>query len=76
MKKSVTQQTASRREFLRGLARFGGLSLCAGVGWTCRQQLRFPGQTCLQLSFCGNCTQLATCSLPPARLAKDIPAGG
>jgi len=68
MKTSVNN--ASRREFLRGTARWAALSVAAlGVGWNLQKRLRLPAN-CINRGGCGGCTAYLECTLPNALEAK------
>lgn len=75
MNKSANLQSASRREFLRGTARYGSLSLLAAmVGWNLR-----PGRVsedCPNEGLCGGCPAFTGCRLPPAVARKGRSKGG
>ncbi len=72
MKMKSAIDTANRREFLRGGLRY---ALLAGLGAVtatvaARQQVRLPGQTCINAGICRGCTAFADCGLPGALSAK------
>ena len=69
---------ASRREFLRGTARYGVLSLLAGVTVLgLRKDPRIPGDSnCLERSVCGGCAVLDRCDQPRAASEKLALRGG
>lgn len=66
-------QHASRREFLRGSARYGALSLCAAVTlWNLRQGARFLStETCRNDGLCAGCAVFDECGLPNALSFKS-----
>lgn len=72
MKMKNAIDTANRREFLRGGLRY---ALLAGLGAVtatvaARQQIRLPGQTCINAGICRDCTAFTDCGLPSALSAK------
>jgi hypothetical protein len=54
----------NRREFLRGLARYGLLALMAVLTGAVLRKNRDP--KCLKQGPCGGCPVFAECTLPPA----------
>jgi hypothetical protein len=74
MKILAMQPDASRREFLRGAARYGLLSLMAALtavglqkGWN---------QKCQNQGLCSGCSVLGDCGLPQAISFKRAQGGG
>jgi len=65
---SGPNQTASRRDFFRSAARYGGLvTLGAAFLWLERSRNR---QTCVNNSICAGCAAFTDCGLPAALSAK------
>jgi hypothetical protein len=69
---------ASRREFLRGGARY---ALLAGLGMLSatlaqRSGGKLSGQTCINEGICRGCGAFDNCSLPQALSVKQIQRGG
>jgi hypothetical protein len=67
-------QSVSRREFLRGTARYGLLALMAGLTVSSLKNGR--KQKCLNQGLCGGCSVFARCELPQAVSAKRAPGRG
>jgi len=68
----------SRREFLRGGARY---ALLAGLGAVSaalfkRSGGKISGQTCINEGICSGCTAFGGCGLPQALSAKQAKRGG
>lgn len=64
---------ANRRDFLRGGLRY---ALLAGLGAVtatvaARQQVRLPGQACINAGVCRGCAAFDDCGLPNALSAKQ-----
>lgn len=72
------QNGESRREFLRGGARYALLTTLAAVSATLfkRSVGRLSGQTCINQGICSGCTAYAGCGLPQALSAKQAKRGG
>jgi len=68
MKTERPNETANRREFLRGSARY---ALLAGLGAVSavlvrRRGATLPGQTCTNQGICRGCGAVTDCGLPQA----------
>ena len=65
---------ASRREFLRGGARYALLSALGAVSATLVQRSggKLAGQTCINQGICRGCGTFADCGLPQALSAKEF----
>ncbi len=71
MKMPDQDRGASRREFLRGSARYGLLSLFVITGLAVRKDLGLsPRQDCINGGVCSGCSAFVDCSLPPALSAR------
>lgn len=70
------QNGESRREFLRGGARYALLSTLAAVSATLfkRSGGKLSGQTCTHQGICSGCTAYAGCGLPQALSRKQFKA--
>jgi hypothetical protein len=64
----------SRREFLRGSARYALLTAVAAVSATLFQRSggQLSGQTCINQGICRGCGAFADCGLPQALSAKQF----
>lgn len=64
---------ASRREFLRGGARYALLTTLGAVSATLvhRSGGKLTGQTCINQGICSGCGAFADCGLPQALSAKQ-----
>jgi hypothetical protein len=74
MKTTHATVAASRREFLRGGARY---ALLAGIGSVAvsvaaRKGERLPGQTCIQQGICRGCAVVDACGLPSALSFRQV----
>ena len=67
------QDNGSRREFLRGVTRYSGLSLLAL--FTAGTILKNRSRTCQNAGVCSGCWAFEECSLPPALDRKHGGAG-
>lgn len=69
---------ASRREFLRGGARYTFLTALGAVSATLFQRSggRLSGQTCINQGICRGCGAFADCGLPQALSAKQAKRQG
>lgn len=71
-----TDQTgdASRREFLRGGARYALLTALGAVSATLVQRSggQLAGQTCINQGICRGCGAFADCGLPKALSVKEF----
>jgi hypothetical protein len=72
------QNNGSRREFLRGGARY---ALLAGLGAVSavlfkRSGGKLSSQTCINQGICSGCTAFGGCGLPQALSAKQAKRGG
>ena len=69
---------ASRREFLRGGARYALLAGLGAVSATLvkRNGSKLSGQTCINQGICRGCTAFDNCGLPQALSAKHVQRGG
>jgi len=65
---------ASRREFLRGGARYALLTALGAVSATLVQRSggKLAGQTCINQGICRGCETFADCGLPQALSAKEF----
>jgi len=63
---SLTQTVGSRREFLRGTARYGLLTLMAAVAARIARTRTVGPQTYVNRGPCGGCPVFAGCDLPKA----------
>lgn len=72
------QNGESRREFLRGGARYALLTALGAVSATLYQRSggKLSGQTCINQGICGNCKAFSGCGLPQALSAKQAKRGG
>jgi len=69
---SATNQTGSRRDFLRSAARSGGLvALAAVLAWLQRPRRQ---QNCINNNVCAGCAAFTDCGLPTALSAKAAQA--
>ena len=73
MKTEQSQETANRREFLRGGAR---CALLAGLAAVSALLIRkrgagLPGQTCINEGICRACAAVGDCGLPQALSFKE-----
>ncbi|MHC1764851.1 MAG: hypothetical protein AB9869_11205 [Verrucomicrobiia bacterium] len=67
---------ASRREFLRGTARYGLLTLIVALILPNLRKARMPSDVeCPDQGPCGGCPVLATCIKPQATASRN-PSGG
>lgn len=67
MRKQIDKEQ-SRREFLRGSARYltlGGLALVTGVLFS-REKKPSTAEKCINLGICRGCSVFKNCGLPPA----------
>ena len=78
MNKGQSDQERSRREFLRGAARYGLLAALAAVSArAARRDLRsLAEQRCVNRGICSGCGVFASCGLPAALSAKQTRRGG
>jgi hypothetical protein len=69
---------ASRREFLRGGARYALLTALGAVSATLVQRSggKLAGQTCINQGICRGCGTFADCGLPQALSAKQAKPQG
>jgi hypothetical protein len=69
---------ASRREFLRGGARYALITALAAVSATLikRGGGKLSGHTCINVGICRGCTAFTACGLPQALSAKQARQGG
>jgi len=67
------QDSESRREFLRGGARYALLAGLGAVSATLfkRSGGKLSGQTCINQGICHGCTAFTGCGLPQALSAKQ-----
>jgi hypothetical protein len=74
----VRPAAASRREFFRGTARWGLVSLLIGIAT--RNLRRMSGREvnfgCINDGWCADCTAFARCQLPDAFSARRKLTGG
>ena len=72
------QNGESRREFLRGGARYALLAGLGAVSATLfkRSGGKLSGQTCINQGICRGCTAFSGCGLPQALSAKQANQGG
>jgi len=72
------QHGESRREFLRGGARYALLAGLGAVSATLfkRSGGKLSGQTCINQGVCSGCTAFSGCGLPQAFSAKQTKRGG
>lgn len=66
----LPQKPESRREFFRGAARYGLLSLLAAAASLSARKRTLTGQRCVNRGLCGNCGVFEGCGLPQALSAK------
>jgi len=68
-----SENTGNRREFFRGTARYGLVTLLAiGAGLVTRTKR--GGQRCIGQGICRGCGVFDTCGLPQALSAKEFQA--
>ena len=77
MKTERTETPASRREFLRGGARYTLMAGVAAIAAVLARKPRttLPGQTCVNNSICRGCTVVHDCGLPQALSFKQVTTG-
>ncbi|HIE26723.1 TPA: hypothetical protein EYP66_05515 [Candidatus Poribacteria bacterium] len=69
----LLEQKQSRREFLRGPARYltlGGLLLMTGTLFA-KRKAASPEEKCINLGICGGCSVFKNCGLPPALATRQ-----
>ena len=74
MKTERPNESANRREFLRGGARYAllaGLAVVSAV-LVKRRSATLPGQTCINQGICRGCGAFEDCGLPQALSAKEF----
>jgi hypothetical protein len=78
MNEAGSNRDASRREFLRGGARYTLLTALAAVSATLfrRSGGKLSGQTCVNQGICRGCGAFADCGLPQALSAKQAKPDG
>lgn len=78
MKQTDHHGDASRREFLRGSARYALLTALGAVSAMLfkRSGGKLSGQSCIKDGICYDCTAYADCGLPAALSAKQAKRGG
>ena len=78
MKAAGQNHGASRRQFLRGGARYTLLAALGAVSAILfkRSGGKLSGQTCRNQGICCTCTVFAGCGLPQALSAKQTKRGG
>lgn len=78
MKEAGQNQSASRREFLRGGARYALLGALGAVSATLvkRSGGKLSGQTCINQGICSGCNVFTDCGLPQALSAKQTKREG
>lgn len=78
MNKRIPNSNASRREFLRGGARYALLTALGAVSAVLARRSggTLAGQACINQGICCNCTAFAGCGLPQALSAKQTKRGG
>jgi hypothetical protein len=74
MKTERPNESANRREFLRGGARYALLAGLAAVSAVLvkRRAASLPGQTCINQGICRGCGAFEDCGLPQALSAKQV----
>ena len=72
------QNSGSRREFLRGGARYALLTAVATLSATLFQRSggKLAGQTCVNQGICHSCGVFTDCGLPQALSAKQAQREG
>ena len=67
----------SRREFLRGGARYTLLTVLGAVSALLAKRSggKLSGQTCVNQGICSGCTAFSGCGLPQALSAKQVQSG-
>lgn len=70
-----SKASSNRREFFRGLARYGLLSTLAGLACIAGTRGRLKGQRCVNRGVCGGCVAFDGCGLPQALSIKAFRAG-
>ena len=73
MKTERPNESANRREFLRGGARYALLAGLVAVSAVLvkRRRLSLPGQTCISQGICRGCGAVGDCGLPQALSFKE-----
>ena len=78
MKTERSKESANRREFLRGGARYAlpaGLAAVSAV-LVKRRGATLPGQTCINQGICRGCGAVGDCGLPQALSFKQATQTG
>jgi hypothetical protein len=70
------EEVESRREFLRGAARYGLLALVTAAASLASRTRKPAGQRCVNRGICSGCGIFASCGLPQALSAKRSQYGG
>jgi hypothetical protein len=73
---NLPKRLESRREFLRGAARGGLLTLLVAVGALAARRRGAGAQRCVNLGVCRGCGVYVSCGLPAALSAKGAQSGG
>jgi hypothetical protein len=71
-------EVASRREFLRGSARYGlltALVMAAAALGSRQSNVSINSRVCSSHGLCGGCSRLDGCGLPQAFAFKRVPGG-
>ncbi len=78
MKTERSKESANRREFLRGGARYALLAGLAAVSAVLvkRRGATLPGQTCINQGICRGCGAVGDCGLPQALSFKQATQTG